>query len=143
VVVDDGFNLTNIRGGAPVTSVLSANMTQEVSDRRAYLVSPNESLLAEIEAYRDQDFYEDLIKKLVVMTDYLPWEEYFESWRAKILVNCKMAFLSQLLIEYPAMEAQMAIEILGSNNPSVELFDRWWLAEEIECLQIPTDWKTV
>ena len=118
-------------------------MSQDISARRAYLVRPNDSLLAKIEEYRGQDFHEDLIKPLVVMTDDLPWEEYFESWRTKILTNCKVAFLNELLTEYPVMEAQMAIQLLGANVPSVELFDRWWVAEEIECLQIPTDWKTV
>lgn len=118
-------------------------MSQDISTRRAYLVRPNDALRAKIEQYRDQDFHEELMKPLVVMTDDLPWEEYFESWRTKILANCKIAFLKEILIEYPVMEAEMAIQILDVGVPSVELFDRWWLAEEIECLQIPTDWKTV
>ena len=117
------------------------NQSQDIPCRRAYLITPNQVLLDKVKRLGDQDLSMEIAKPQVVMTECLPFEGYLEGWRATILKNCKLAFLNELLIEYPIMDEYMAVSTLGSNIPSADLFDLWWRAEEVECLEIPTDWK--
>ena len=114
---------------------------QDIPCRRVYVMRPNESLLEKISLLDDVELLKDINRPQVVMTEELPFEEYLEGWRLKILNICKVTFLKEILLEYPIMNEQTAVELLGSVEPTSELFDQWWEAEEAEYTEIKTNWK--
>ena len=118
------------------------NQSQDVSGRRMYLVTPNDQLRSRVSQFGDAELSELVAKPQAVMTEDLPFEAYFEGWRLVILHNCKLAFLKENLIECPIFEERVAADIFGSASLTEALFDCWWTAEEIDCIEIPTNWKS-
>ncbi len=117
------------------------NNSQDIPSRRVYVVRATKELIARVTELGDPDLLQVIARPEVVMTQELPFEEYIEGWRTKILENCKIAFLQELMIEYPIMDKNAAKTLFGNTEPSIELFDKWWMAEEAEYTEIPTNWN--
>jgi len=90
------------------------------------------------------DIADILMRPHVIMTQELGFESHLEGWRTSILMCTKITFLEELLVTYPAFKSDAeALDLLGSCQPSVDLFDRWWLAEEGEYTELLTSaWRT-
>ena len=115
--------------------------SQDIAARRVYVVKPKKELLDKLIELGESSLIEYIVIPQVVMTEELPFEEYLEGWRSKILTLCKQAFLDELLIEYQFFPEETFIQLFGNETISDKSFDRWWITEEAEYLQIPTNWN--
>ena len=114
---------------------------QEMQERRVYVVTAKNKLLSRVKDIGLEYIVDDFARPQVVMTAEVPFEEYLEGWRAKILELCKIRFLKENLIDCPIVSEEIRIKIFGEEKLSAKLFDRWWLAEESALIEIPTTWK--
>lgn len=63
-----------------------------------------------------------------------------EDYRSLILKKCKEAFLSDLL-EFEQLSILSLREgMLGKCGDLSETFGRWWVAEEVETIEIKRSW---
>lgn len=117
--------------------------TQDIPDRRVYVVRPGEALLEKLKVVEDHDLVTQLCKPWVVMTEELPFEKFLEGWRSKILELCKSEFLKKNFDfdeEYILYLPEEILPLLPDIEYTKEFFDTWWIAEEADYIQIPTNW---
>lgn len=117
--------------------------TEDIMDRRVYVVKPGDALFEKLETLEDRDLISQLCKPWVVMTEELPFEEYLEGWRSKILELCKLAFLKEnfdFTEEYTLYLPEDILSLFVNIEFTREFFDAWWVTEEAEYIQIPTSW---
>jgi hypothetical protein len=108
--------------------------------RRAYLIRPRAELEAAIHNLGLSEDTEYLMQTVVTMTEALPYEGKLEGFRSLILAKCKEAFLRDLFEYAPLSDNRTRSALLGDFVTTQECFDRWWTAEEIETVEIPTTW---
>lgn len=115
--------------------------TQNQSLRRAYCIRPRPELVARLKAIGlDSDDTEFLCQSTVVMTEALPYEGKLEGFRALILKKCKEAFLNELFAFAPLSELAHREALFGKDSQLADAFELWWLAEEVETIEIQTTW---
>lgn len=109
--------------------------------RRAYLIRPRSELITALRGSQlEKDDVEFLTRPVVSMTELLPYEGKLESYRVLILRNCKEAFIRDLFEHLPLADDKIRHALLGEIVTIEGCFDRWWTAEEIETIEIPTTW---
>lgn len=114
--------------------------TQDILDRRVYVVRPLEELVAKLTPILSQEDISDLLRPTVVMTEELFFEKHLEGWRRSILKKCKHQFISEQLEFGLLYEVKDIESVLGCPNNAEEFFDKWFCAEEAEYTQIETNW---
>lgn len=108
--------------------------------RRAYLIRPRPELCAQLDALGLSDDFDFLARQTVVMTAPLPYGEKIEGYRNLILQESKKSFLRDLFEYEPLLNEAHRSALLGTIFPLENSFDRWWIAEEVETLEIDTTW---
>jgi hypothetical protein len=108
--------------------------------RRAYLIRPRPELSSRLQALGLSEDVEFLGQQTVVMTAPLPYEGKIEGYRTLILRKCKEAFLQDLIEYEPLTDSSRREALLGKDIELEEAFDRWWVAEEVEAIEIMTTW---
>lgn len=109
--------------------------------RRAYLIRPRTELTTALRnSELEEDHVEFVSRSVVSMTELLPYEGKLEGYRALILRNCKEAFVRELFECFPLADDAIRSALLGEIVTLEGCFDKWWTAEEIETIEIPTTW---
>jgi hypothetical protein len=101
---------------------------------------PRPELLQRLRSLDLVDDIDFLSQPTVVMTEALLYEGKLEGYRALILKQCKEAFLSNFFEFTPLSELTHREALLGKDVPLAEAFDLWWIAEEVETIEIKTTW---
>ena len=105
--------------------------TQDIADRRVYVIRPKQVLVDFLTPYLDNEDWEDreylkaLLSPYVSMTKELPFEEYLEGYRQSILKKCQEKFLEYEL-EFGILFQKLPDEISVEN-----VFDKWWIIEMV------------
>lgn len=111
---------------------------QDIKARRVYVVTAKAELLEGLAKYGNDGLTDILSRPHLVTTEELPFEEYLEGWRSKILMVAKIQYLEELLVSDPAFSSISEAEaVIGGSKPSVELFDDRWVAQEAEYTELP------
>jgi len=118
----------------------NANDAQNPLIRRAYYVRPKPELANRLESIGMADAAEFLTEAKVVMSDALPFEGKLEGWRSLVLTRCKEAFLNALFEDGPLSEHPAREMLFGKDVSGAPAFDQWWIAEEIDVIEIDTTW---
>ena len=113
---------------------------QNPTVRRAYIVRPSEALLARLASMFDAEDVKHFGRHVIVTTEPVIWEGKLEGFRATILREIKQAHLEEYFEDYPFSDTARRTEILGSELANPETFDRWWIAEETDIIEIETNW---
>lgn len=115
-------------------------MSQNPTIRRAYVVHPRQELIDRLLQVGEADSIGIYGEPSVVMTEPLPYEGKLEGYRSLILSKCKEAYLIDLFQFSPFSDALQRNALLGEYPSLVEVFDKWWVAEEANTLEIETTW---
>lgn len=115
-------------------------MSQNPLTRRAYLIRPNQELKAHFLEMEQQDLIDSLLIPTVVMTEALPFEGKLEGYRTLIQTKCKEAYLTDLFALEPFENLSERQTLPGDQTSLIETFDKWWILEEVDTLEIATTW---
>ncbi len=115
-------------------------MSQNPLTRRAYLIRPNQELKAHFLEIEQQDLIDSLLIPTVVMTEALPFEGKLEGYRALIQTKCKEAYLTDLFALESFENLSERQTLPGDQTSLIETFDKWWILEEVDTLEIATTW---
>ncbi|MEO0796477.1 MAG: hypothetical protein AAFX93_15010 [Verrucomicrobiota bacterium] len=119
--------------------------TQDLYDRRVYVIRPKQELLDHIvelcpEAASELEIYNG---STVVMTEEVPFEGSLEGWRPTIKMKCKEAFIRENFNYFPIADMDKPNDLLVDMDTLVAFFDQWWIAEESDYIElIEGSWKT-
>jgi len=120
--------------------------TQDLLCRRVYVIRAKPELithLIESGAQLDADDITTLQSPTVIMTGLVPFERDLEGWRRTILNKCKEAFFRGGLEYLPLSRLDLPAELLTDMATLSAFFDRWWIAEEAESIElVDNSWKT-
>lgn len=115
-------------------------MSQDPIIRRAYIVRARPELIDRLVEFGASDLIGICGEPSVVMTEPLPYEGKLEGYRSLILKKCKEAYLADLFQFEPFNSVPERSALLGDYPSLSEIFDRWWVAEEADTLEIGTSW---
>jgi len=104
-----------------------------------YLVKPKQKLFSNL-LEKGSDIGEYFTLNYVVTTDILDYEEYFEGWKLKIVELAKEHFIKDTVFELEYSQEEF-FKLFGTFEKLINLFDRWWVLEEVDISQIKTTWK--
>ena len=76
----------------------------------------------------------------VVVTDELDYETYFEGWKSRVETSAKKFYVLDFVRTLEYTEDEM-LSIFGGFESDLELFDKWWVLNELSCSEMPTDWR--
>ena len=107
--------------------------------RLGYLMKPKPGLIEQLRSV-GSDLHEVYKGNIVIVTEKLDYEEYFEGSKRLIIEKCKVCFVREFVFNWDYSKDEL-YTLFGKFETELELFDRWWVAESAECEEIPTDWK--
>jgi hypothetical protein len=119
---------------------MTTSDSQNLPLRRAYVVRARPELSPRLSELGLADDIEFLSQPIVVMTEAVPFEGKLEGYRSLILRKCKEAFIADFLEFFPLSEVAHREALLGKDVALADAFDLWWIAEEVETIEIPTTW---